>query len=128
VLPVFRDFSLNNWSRAHEGHFSASDVDQLRNLVQAGPSQETADPTDPRIILKLPGCAPFFGGRAIELQVLSQERIPVHCHRAELKTVELTPTEPDPPVPIKHRSSIGQSDARSNGSKDRGRHQQESDG
>jgi hypothetical protein len=128
VLPVFRDFSLNNRPRAHERHFSASDVNQLRNLVQAGLPQETTYPSDPRVIPKLPGCTPFFGGHPIELQVLAQERIAVHRHRAKLKAVELTPTEPDTPVPIQRWSSIGKRDARANCSKQRGKHQQQSDG
>lgn len=53
VLPrlVARQHDLDQFrSRAHQAHLAPQHVDELRQLIQAGPAEEAPDPGDPRIV------------------------------------------------------------------------------
>jgi len=52
-------------SRADERHLAANDVQQLRQLVDAGAAQAPADLGDPGVVLQLVEAAPPSGGRLI---------------------------------------------------------------
>ena len=82
VLPVFvlRDLARDRWARADQAHLAAQDVEQLRQLVQAGAPEEAADRRDARIALHLEQRA----ARLVAGAQLLQQTIGVLTHRAEL--------------------------------------------
>ncbi len=83
--------------RPDQGHVALKHIDQLRQFVKAGFTQETAKPGSPFFARLRPNRTGFGFG--------------IHRHRAELQHVERTVVPANPFLPIKHRAWRTQLDA-----------------
>ena len=84
---------MNLWplgARADEAHVAPHDIPELRELVEAHPAKESADPRHPRVAVLRP-----HGARA---------RFGVNAHRAELVEREHPAAFANPALVIEHWS------------------------
>ena len=96
---------IRQWRpRPHKRHIILQHVEELRQLIKAGPPQKPSDQRDPRIIGDLE--------HAVRLQIpcdqlgdvlLVDTGIVPRIHRAELIEVELPPIVANPPLAKQHR-------------------------
>lgn len=65
ISPIPRDFFLNDGAWSDEAHFAFEDIQELRQLIEAGLSKEGAALCDAGIILQFEFSIPFFFRRRI---------------------------------------------------------------
>lgn len=65
IFPIPRDFFLNDGAWSDEAHFAFEDIQELRQLIEAGLSKEGAALCDAGIVLQLEFSIPFFFCRRI---------------------------------------------------------------
>lgn len=65
IFPIPRDFFLNDGAWSDEAHFAFEDIQELRQLIEAGLSKEGAALCDAGIVLQLEFSIPFFFFRRI---------------------------------------------------------------
>lgn len=84
VVAVALDFFGDNRARADEAHVAADDVPELRQLVEAGLTQEGAELGDARVVLELEVLLPLFAGLGVLLEVFLEGFLCVRDHGLEL--------------------------------------------
>lgn len=84
VVAVALDFFGDDWARANEAHVAADDVPELRQLVEAGLTQEGAELGDARVVLELEVLLPLFAGLGVFLEVFLEGFLRVRDHGLEL--------------------------------------------
>lgn len=65
IFPIPRDFFLNDGAGTDEAHFAFEDIQELRQLIEAGLSKEGAALCDAGIVLQFEFSIPFFFRRRI---------------------------------------------------------------
>lgn len=65
IFPIPRDFFLNDGAGSDEAHFAFENIQELRQLIEAGLSKEGAALCDAGIILQFEFSIPFFFRRRI---------------------------------------------------------------
>lgn len=65
IFPIPRDFFLNDGAWSDEAHFAFEDIQELRQLIEAGLSKKGAALCDAGIVLQLEFSIPFFFCRRI---------------------------------------------------------------
>lgn len=65
IFPIPRDFFLNDGAWSDEAHFAFEDIQELRQLIEAGLSKEDAALCDAGIVLQFEFSIPFFFCRRI---------------------------------------------------------------
>lgn len=65
IFPIPRDFFLNDGAWSDEAHFAFEDIQELRQLIEAGLSKEGAALCDAGIVLQFEFSIPFFFRRRI---------------------------------------------------------------
>ena len=65
IFPIPRDFLLDDGTGTDEAHLTFEDIQELRQLIEAGLSKEGAAFCDAGIILQLEFSIPFFFCRRI---------------------------------------------------------------
>lgn len=65
IFPIPRDFFLNDGAWSDEAHFAFEDIQELRQLIEAGLSKEDAALCDAGIVLQFEFSIPFFFRRRI---------------------------------------------------------------
>ena len=65
ISPIPRDFFLNDGAWPDEAHFAFEDIQELRQLIEAGLSKEGAALCDAGIVLQFEFSIPFFFCRRI---------------------------------------------------------------
>lgn len=65
IFPIPRDFFLNNGTGTDEAHLTFEDIQELRQLIEAGLSKEGAALCDAGIVLQFEFSIPFFFCRRI---------------------------------------------------------------
>lgn len=65
IFPIPRDFFLNDGAWSDEAHFAFEDIQELRQLIEAGLSKEGAALCDAGIVLQFEFSIPFFFCRRI---------------------------------------------------------------
>lgn len=65
ISPIPRDFFLNDGAWSDEAHFAFEDIQELRQLIEAGLSKEGAALCDAGIVLQFEFSIPFFFCRRI---------------------------------------------------------------
>ncbi len=65
IFPIPRDFFLNDGAGSDEAHFAFENIQELRQLIEAGLSKESAALCDAGIVLQLEFSIPFFSRRRI---------------------------------------------------------------
>lgn len=66
IFPIPRDFFLNDGAWSDEAHFAFEDIQELRQLIEAGLSKEGAALCDAGIIIQFEFSIPFFFRRRID--------------------------------------------------------------
>lgn len=66
IFPIPRYFFLNDGAWSDEAHFAFEDIQELRQLIEAGLSKEGAALCDAGIILQFEFSIPFFFRRRID--------------------------------------------------------------
>src|SRR4029079_16079640 len=90
--------------RTHEAHVAEQDVEELRQLVEAGAAQEPAESRDPRVVVDLETGAVHLGqGEELVALLLRAD-----THGAELQHAEGSPVEPAPLLGEQHRAARSQ--------------------
>ncbi|MCY1304277.1 hypothetical protein D9M70_540230 [compost metagenome] len=118
-LVVELQLILHHRPRADDAHFTADDVDELRQFVEAQLAQNAADDGDPGVILQLARRAPLLIGRRIASKILLQNPITVRPHCAELQATERLPVMTDTAMAIKDAAAVGKLDERNQHQKER---------
>lgn len=65
IFPIPRDFFLNDGAGSDEAHFAFENIQELRQLIEAGLSKEGAALCDAGIIFQFEFSIPFFFRRRI---------------------------------------------------------------
>lgn len=65
IFPIPRDFFLNNGAGSDEAHLTFENIQELRQLIEAGLSEESAALCDAGIVLQFEFSIPFFFRRRI---------------------------------------------------------------
>lgn len=65
IFPIPRDFFLNDGAGSDEAHLTFEDIQELRQLIEAGLSKEGATLCDAGIVLQFEFSIPFFFRRWI---------------------------------------------------------------
>lgn len=65
IFPIPRDFFLNDGAGSDEAHLTFENIQELRQLIEAGLSEESAALCDAGIILQFEFSIPFFFRRRI---------------------------------------------------------------
>ena len=65
ISPIPRDFLLDDGTRTDKAHLTFEDIQELRQLIEAGLSKEGAALCDAGIVLQLEFSIPFFFCRRI---------------------------------------------------------------
>ena len=65
IFPIPRDFFLNDGAGSDEAHLTFEDIQELRQLIEAGLSKEGAALCDAGIVLQFEFSIPFFFRRRI---------------------------------------------------------------
>lgn len=65
IFPVPRDFLLDDGTGPDEAHLTFEDIQELRQLIEAGLSEESAALCDAGIVLQFEFSIPFFFRRRI---------------------------------------------------------------
>lgn len=65
IFPIPRDFFLNDGAGSDEAHLTFEDIQELRQLIEAGLSKEGATLCDAGIVLQFEFSIPFFFRRRI---------------------------------------------------------------
>lgn len=65
IFPIPRDFFLDDGAGSDEAHFAFEDIQELRQLIEAGLSKEGAALCDAGIVLQFESSIPFFFRRRI---------------------------------------------------------------
>lgn len=65
IFPIPRDFFLNDGAGSDEAHFAFENIQELRQLIEAGLSKEGAALCDAGIVLHFEFSIPFFFRRRI---------------------------------------------------------------
>lgn len=65
IFPIPRDFFLNDGAGSDEAHLTFENIQELRQLIEAGLSKEGAALCDAGIVLQLEFSIPFFFCRRI---------------------------------------------------------------
>lgn len=65
IFPIPRDFFLNDGAWSDEAHLTFEDIQELRQLIEAGLSKEGAALCDAGIVLQFEFSIPFFFRRRI---------------------------------------------------------------
>ena len=81
---------------ADHAHLADEDVEQLGQLVEAGPADERTDRGQPWVVSQLAEPAVLLAGSGIVAEVAGQEPVGVGVHRAELPGPEHQLAMPDP--------------------------------
>src|SRR5208282_608606 len=115
------DFIGDGGTWPHQGHLTFEDIDKLRQLVKAGPAQESANAGDSRIF------GQFVNHLAIAIAMVLRAAsyqgldvsfvsagIVVDIHGPELKEDKLFTILPDSFLPEEHRAVRGQLDGEGN--------------
>ena len=84
VVAVALDFFGDNRARADEAHVAADDIPELRQLVEAGLTQEGAELGDTRVVLELEILLPLFAGLGVFFEVFLEGFLCVRNHGLEL--------------------------------------------
>ena len=119
IRAVFGDFGLNDGSRTDEAHFAFEDVEQLRQFVQAGFSQESSALGDARVIFQFEFCFPFFPSLRVPCQEFFQFDVGIDAHAAEFIAVEFFAIPTDAAVLKDDRSGRVFIDPQGDGQKER---------
>lgn len=70
IFPIPRDFFLNDGAGSDEAHLTFEDIQELRQLIEAGLSKEGAALCDTGIVLQFEFSIPFFFRRWIRREEL----------------------------------------------------------
>lgn len=65
IFPIPRDFFLNDGAGSDEAHLTFENIQELRQLIEAGLSKESAALCDAGIVLQFEFSIPFFFRRRI---------------------------------------------------------------
>lgn len=65
IFPIPRNFLLDNGTGTDEAHLTFEDIQELRQLIEAGLSEESAALCDAGIVLQFEFSIPFFFRRRI---------------------------------------------------------------
>lgn len=65
IFPIPRDFLLDDGTGPDEAHFAFENIQELRQLIEAGLSEESAALCDAGIVLQFEFSIPFFFRRRI---------------------------------------------------------------
>lgn len=84
VVAVALNLLRDDWARADEAHVTADDVPELRQLVEAGLTQEGAELGDARVVLELEVLLPLLAGFGVFLEVFLEGFLCVRDHGLEL--------------------------------------------
>src|SRR5580693_5387674 len=95
ILAVFRYFRRDDRSGADKTHLALQDIEQLRQLVDAGLTHRPAERCDARVALEFLRLFPFPGGLAVRREVALKRLIRVDQHRAEFEAIKRRPVKPD---------------------------------
>src|SRR5215216_821491 len=87
--PVSGYLRIDYGPGTYQAHFSAQDIPQLRELVEAGLAQKTPDPGNAWIVAQLKILLPFGPEVRLTLQKLVQALLCVRVHRPELPAAEV---------------------------------------
>lgn len=99
-------FGRGNRSWSDQAHIAAQDIPELRQLIQAGFSQEPADLRYPRIIFKLLVPLPFRPDPRILRKQFLQTAFRIRQHGSELEAKEFPPRTPNALMPEYHRTFL----------------------
>lgn len=88
VVAVIVDLSLHDGARPDHGEFACDDVEELRQLVEAGLAENAPDGGDARVVFELEVSAPLGGELRIVGEDLFELVVGVSVHRAELPDVD----------------------------------------
>src|SRR5690606_9968191 len=84
-----RHLGIDDRPGPDEAHIPAKNVPQLRQSIQAAPTQEGANPRYPRIVFQLVSSIPFLPQIRVFRQITFQQLLTIHCHRAEFPQEEV---------------------------------------
>src|SRR5712664_1473049 len=84
---------LGNGARSYNAHVALKDVEQLRQLVQAGFAQDGADRGHPRVVPQLAIGGPLRGCNGIRIKKLAQTLWCVRNNRTEFQAIEMLSLE-----------------------------------
>ena len=88
--------------RPDEAHLAEQDVPDLRQLIEAGRSQDPADAGQPRVVGDLEGVALDL----VLFLEFGQAGLRVGHHRPELHHLERTPVQADARLAEDHRTAV----------------------
>lgn len=95
VLPVAWNFFRDDGTRADKAHFAFEDVEQLRQFVETGFPQESAELGDARVVFEFEVCLPFGAGLRMRGEVLFEHNVGVPHHGLEFVAGEEFATASD---------------------------------
>ena len=98
IFPIPRDFFLDDGAGSDEAHFAFEDIQELRQLIEAGFSEEGAALCDAGIVFQLEFLIPFRLGFRVGGQEVFQHFLRIHAHGSEFIAVEFFAIFPYPPV------------------------------
>ena len=104
------EFVFDHRTGADDAHFTANDVEELRQLVEAELTQDCPDNGDTRIILKLACRTPFFIGVGIVPEKLFQDLVALFHHRTEFQALEELAVVTDSAMAIKDTAAVRELD------------------
>src|SRR2546426_1187605 len=92
--PVTAKLPWDDGPWTDQAHLPAKDVEQLRQLIQAGLAQERPEPRDTWVVFDLEGRLELPAQACVSLETL----LCIHDHGAKLIAPELPATLSDPAV------------------------------
>src|SRR5581483_11469553 len=95
VFAVARHLGDDDRPRPDNAHLAFENVEQLRQLVEAGLAHRRAERGDARVVLELLQRAPLLGRVAIDREMALQHPVGIEHHRAEFQAVEGAAVKPD---------------------------------
>src|SRR5690348_370156 len=104
--PIPPYFLTHDGTRAHQTHLAHEDVEELRQLVEAGKTQDVADARDPRIGPELEIAVPFGARGRVGSEDSGQHLVSVRHHGAEFPADKRFAVCADPFVTEECRTAI----------------------
>lgn len=118
-IAVFLDLFLNDRARSDEAHFSADDVDDLRQFIKTCTPQEMPDARDAGIILQLKIPFPFFTCLGILRKIVFEACPGILYHGAEFIAGKHAAVLSDPLMRKEHAPRVIDVDQHGNDRHDR---------
>jgi hypothetical protein len=102
---IFGDFGLDDGARPDDAHVPQENVEELRQLIEARPSQEAPKGSDAGVALKFVIARPFYGGGRVRHQMVCEDPIAIDVHASEFIKHEGGPVAADAALDKNDRSA-----------------------